>query len=219
MAEKPRFERPTTPKEEHELVLDRNKYLLEYIARQNEEHTYDDLTRLKNRKFFERELDQALKMVRGEINEKRKGVEPLKEISIISIDIDNFKMVNDTLGHPAGDEVLRSIAKLLTASVRETDTVARLGGEELMILMREAGEGDATHEAEKLRKKIEQMTFRDYSELKITASFGVISSKSSTDSKILCEMVDKALYAAKCAGRNRVETYKEDKKEDKNKDI
>ena len=189
--------------------LKNERALLEWhIEYLEEQHGIDSLTGAKNRKTFERELDQALKMVRGEINEKRKGAEPLKEISIISIDIDNFKMVNDTLGHPAGDEVLRSIAKLLTASVRETDTVARFGGEELMILMQEAGEGDATHEAEKLREKIEQMTFRDYPELKVTASLGVISSKSSTDSKILCEMVDKALYAAKRAGRNRVEVYK-----------
>lgn len=169
----------------------------------------DQLTGASNRTVFERELEQVLKIIRGEIEEHRAGGKSLKEVSLISIDIDHFKEVNDTLGHPVGDEVLRGIVALLMKSVRETDTVARVGGEELMVLMPGADEEIAAREAEKLRAKIEQMTFNTYPELKVTASFGIISSNSSTDAKSLYERVDKALYAAKRGGRNRVEIYKE----------
>lgn len=167
----------------------------------------DQLTGASNRATFERELEQALKIIRGEVEEHRAIGKSLKEISIISIDIDHFKEVNDTLGHPAGDEVLRGIVALLMKSVRETDTVARVGGEELMVLMPGADDKTASREAEKLRMEIEKMTFKTYPSLKVTASFGVISSKSSTDAKTLYELVDKALYTAKHGGRNRVEVY------------
>lgn len=184
-----------------------NMMLKERIDHLERQLGIDQLTGASNRDTFERELEQALKIIRGEVEEHRASGKSLKEISIISIDIDHFKEVNDTLGHPAGDEVLRGIVSLLMKSVRETDTVARVGGEELMVLMPGADEGVALREAEKFRAKIEQMTFSTYPELKVTASFGVISSKSSTDAKTLYELVDKALYAAKHGGRNRVEVY------------
>ena len=182
------------------------KERIEYLEKQA---GIDQLTGASNRMVFERELEQALKIIRGEVEEHRASGKSLSVGSIISIDIDHFKEVNDTLGHPAGDEVLRGIVSLLMKSVRETDTVARVGGEELMVLIPGADEGVALREAEKLRVKIEELSFHSYPELKVTASFGVISSKNSTNAKILYELVDKALYAAKRGGRNRVEIYKE----------
>ena len=177
------------------------------LEERDAQHGVDHLTGLKTLKVFERELDQSLKMIRGEIKEHRAGADPLKEISLISIDIDHFKQINDTLGHPAGNEVLKKISTLLMESVRETDIVARVGGEELMVLLHSADQVFATQKAEELRMEVEQLAFDAYPELKVTASFGVISSSDSTDAKTLFEHADKALYAAKRGGRNRVEAY------------
>lgn len=162
----------------------------------------DHLTGLKNLRFFEQALEQSLKIIRGEMEEKRE--KPFKELSLISIDIDHFKRVNDTLGHQAGDEVLQRVSGLLLESVRGSDIVARVGGEELMVLMRGADMHAAVRHAEELRRKIEKARFDNSPELKVTASFGVASSRSSTDAKTLRESVDKALYAAKQGGRNKV---------------
>ena len=193
-----------------EEVQDAQIGLLEWeLEERDRQQGIDHLTGASTRKFFEQELDQSLKLIRGEIQEKREGVEPLKEVSLISIDIDHFKRVNDTLGHPAGDEVLRRVSALLMESVRESDIVARVGGEELMVLMRGANAAAAAHLAEKLRVKIAELVFDEHPELKVTASFGVVSSDDSTDANTLYEHADKALYAAKRGGRDRVEVYTE----------
>ncbi|MBI5405982.1 GGDEF domain-containing protein [Candidatus Kaiserbacteria bacterium] len=209
MGERPKFERPTTPEEEHELVLERSKYLLDYIADQDERHEFEHLTGLKTRKVFERELDGALKIIRGEIREKRMHTEPLKEVSLILIDLDHFKRVNDTLGHSAGDEVLRKVSEVLIESERASDTAARFGGEELIVLMPGASVEAAVRHAEDVRSKIEQLTFDQYPGLKVTASFGVVSSESSIDAKMLLKLADEALYRAKNGGKNRVEVHTE----------
>ena len=207
MGEKnPKFEQPTTPEEELKLVLDRSEYLLKHIQEQNEQIDIDDLTKLKSRKVFKHELEQSLKMVRGELR-PRSGAESYKEASLIYIDIDYFKQVNDTFGHSAGDEVLKKISELLRESVREADIAARFGGEELIVLLRGADEKFAAQKAEELRAKVEQLTFPAHPELKVTASFGVVSSNSSTKAEELYNYVDKALYVAKRGGRNRVEIY------------
>ena len=169
----------------------------------------DSLTGASNRGAFNSELEQSLKLVRGEIGEHRKGIEPLEKISLVMLDLDHFKNINDTLGHPAGDEVLREVSKLLLGSVRETDMVARYGGEEFIILLRNVDQLFAAQKAEELRAAVEKTAFDAYPDLKVTASFGVISSKASTDAKILCKQVDKMLYKSKETGRNRVEEYTE----------
>jgi FOG: GGDEF domain len=89
-------------------------------------------------------------------------------------------------------------------SVRETDIVARVGGEEFVVLMRGADESVAARDAEDFRMKISQMEFENYPDLQVTASFGVSSSESSQLAKDLYEKADKALYEAKRSGRNRV---------------
>ena len=205
MGEIPKFERPSNDKEDLDLTLERSNYLLEHIAKQDEMLKIEPLTQLKNRETFLRELEQALRMVRREVEERRSG--PHNGISLIYIDLDRFKEVNDTFGHPAGDEVLQKIAALLMESVRATDTVARLGGEELAVLMHGADTQTAAQHAEELRANIEQMTFDADPRLKVTASFGIVSSKDSTDAKELYDLGDKALYKAKENGRNRVEIY------------
>lgn len=185
--------------------LENEKGLLEWhIEYLEEQHGIDPLTGVKNRRVFDHELDQSLKLIRGEMPEKRTHGEPLKEISLILVDLDHFKNINDTYGHPVGDEVLQRVSALLMSSVRSTDIVARLGGEEFVVLLRGADETVAARDAEDFRAKISQMTFDKRPDLNVTASFGVISSKSSQDARSLYEGADRALYAAKEGGRNRV---------------
>lgn len=206
------FELTPSPIErpEREMSIEELREELEYLR----QHVgIDPLTGAFNRFRFDPKLEQSLKLIRGDIEQHRAGVEPLSEISLIMLDLDYFKKVNDTFGHSTGDEVLRKVSALLMDSVRETDMVARYGGEEFMIFLRGADEMVAADHAEKLRAKIEQMMFDTQPELKITASFGVVSSKSSTDAETLKKLVDSALYKAKSGSRNRVEVHTENEHE------
>mgnify|MGYP001577035004 FL=1 len=190
--------------------------ILENEKKEREEaYSIEPLTRLKTRQAFWDEFTYSLEMIRGEVMEQRKGVEPIKEVSVVMIDLDHFKAVNDTFGHPAGDEVLRKISALLIESVRPTDTVARFGGEELIVLMRDTDIQVAARQVEKIREKIQNLTFDAYPTLKVTASFGIASSTTSTNPETLVAQADKALYEAKGDkdpegnGRNRVRVYNE----------
>ena len=181
-----------------------NTLLKERIKHLESQLGIDQLTGTNNRGVFESELERPLKIIRGETEEHRATTERLKEVSLIFVDLDHFKQINDTYGHPAGDEVLRKVSAFLMDSVRETDIVARVGGEEFVVLMHGADESVAARDAENFRMKISQMEFEKYPKLQVTASFGVSSSKSSQSPKDLYEKADKALYEAKRAGRNRV---------------
>jgi len=214
MGEKPRFERPATLEEEHELVLDRSKYLLEHIAKQEEQLGIDGLTGLKNRKEFENELEKSLRAIRaGEEWRRRAGSEPLKEISLVFIDLDNFKQVNDTHGHLAGDNALKKVAEVLKKSVREADVVARFGGDEFYVLLLRANEKDGRAVADKIQTNLKNDP--RLNELNVTASIGVSSSDASNpiDSTTLITRADEAAYTAKRCGRDRVEAYKKNENE------
>ena len=193
--------------EEVKKLTAENELLKEQIERLEDHVGIDGLTGTSTRRIFEHELDTLLKIIRGEIQENREGQKVIREISLIFVDLDHFKRVNDTYGHSVGDVVLKQVAALLMSSVRETDTVARVGGEEFVVLLRGAGEEFAARDAEKFRTRIEQFSFPDIPALKVTASFGVCSSKNSTEAKALYECADKALYKAKRGGRNRVVVY------------
>lgn len=214
MGEKLKFSSPpTTLEEENKLLADRNTYLLEYIK----EHLDTDLlTDLKNRKTFESELEKSLKAIRAEAERlksnnpeplKRSGSEPLRQLAVIFIDLDNFKQVNDMRGHQEGDEVLKKVAKILKESVRESDLVARFGGDEFYILLPRADEMSGKAIADKILMNIEEDSVLN--EFGISASIGVSSADvlnlvRSTD---LIAHADEAMYAAKKAGKNRVEVY------------
>ena len=200
-----------TPESEQEALKQRveqlegeNTLLKERIKHLESQLGIDQLTGTSNRGVFENELERSLKIIRGETEEHRSTAEHHKEVSLIFVDLDHFKQINDTYGHPAGDEVLRKVSALLMDSVRETDIVARVGGEEFVVLMRGADESVAARDAEDFRMKISQMEFENYPDLQVTASFGVSSSESSQLAKDLYEKADKALYEAKRSGRNRV---------------
>lgn len=158
----------------------------------------DALTGLRNPRFFDPYLEQELEAA-------RRDQQPL---SLVMIDLDHFKAFNDAHGHPAGDEALRTFARVVGSSLRASDVAARYGGEEFIVALRHAGLDEATLVAEKLRAAVEQMVVElgpgRYA--RITASFGVASTENhAQDQKSLVAMADAALYRAKEAGRNRVE--------------
>ena len=120
-------------------------------------------------------------------------------------DVDDFKRFNDAHGHQAGDEVLRSIAKLLRRRVRDMDLVARYGGEEFAVILPGTTLDDASKAALRACTAIEETHFRhDGQDLHVTASFGVAEVPGSRDGAALVGRADQALYAAKSGGRNRV---------------
>ena len=201
MGESPKFERPTTLEEEHELTLERSNYLIEQLG-------IDLLTGLKNRKSFEDELERSLKTIStGTEGHHRSGGEPLRELSLLFIDLDNFKQVNDKLGHQAGDDVLKRVAGILTNSIRESDAVARFGGDEFYVLLPRANEHHAMSIAEKIRTNL--MKDSELNELGVTASIGIrsVNASNTTDQKTLINHADAAAYIAKHNGKNQIETH------------
>jgi len=157
----------------------------------------DQLTGLANRRAF----DEAFTKMISETD--RFG----GSSALVLLDIDFFKKVNDTHGHEAGDRVLVELGRALSEARRTTDFVARLGGEELALLLPQTDTAGAMEVAERLRHRVAEMRVKTSAgELQITASFGVVvySARSGT-SNGLFERADKALYAAKRGGRNRVE--------------
>jgi len=159
---------------------------------------YDPLTDLPNRRLLE-------KLIKLEYSSmQRYGHETV----IVILDIDDFKNINDTYGHPVGDNMLRQMSDLLKNNVRESDTVARFGGEEFIILMPKTSVEEGYVFAERLRKLIMEKSFTiGPITLRITSSFG-ISSMRDIKSQTLEDyyfLADKALYLAKQRGKNRVE--------------
>lgn len=159
---------------------------------------YDPLTRIYNRHFFTEIIEKEFKMVSRYNHES----------AIIFLDIDNFKRINDNYGHLLGDQVLMEMGELLKANIRETDTLARFGGEEFIILAPQTSLVGSVELAEKLRELISKHPFlADDNRIHITASFGValLEVFASRGIEYSLDQVDKALYKAKNNGKNRVE--------------
>ncbi|MEO6447347.1 MAG: sensor domain-containing diguanylate cyclase [Gemmatimonadaceae bacterium] len=154
--------------------------------------TIDALTGLKNRRAFEERLME-------EVARLRRNDAP---VSLLMIDIDHFKAFNDTFGHPRGDEVLRTVARLLSRSIRDTDLAARYGGEEFAIILPQTDREGALQMGERLRAAIELAT---WTERGITISVGVATPGPMTATvDDLIDLADRALYRSKELGRNRV---------------
>jgi diguanylate cyclase (GGDEF)-like protein len=158
--------------------------------------TTDQLTGLANRWTFDEEL--ALEWRRAE----RVG-DPL---ALVLVDIDNFKTINDTQGHQGGDEVLRKVGEVLTASVRQVDLVARYGGEEFAVIVPETDLDGALDLAERLREALEnhEMELENGASLSVTASFGAAVKGDLAGGEKLVAAADRELYEAKHSGKNRV---------------
>lgn len=175
--------------------LDRvRRMLVEQNAELREYAIVDDLTGLRNRRYLQRTLGY-------EVERRRRYRRPL---SFVLLDIDHFKSVNDTRGHPFGDQVLRTVARTIQAVLRKADVAARYGGEEFAIVLPETPSAGARHVAERLRTLVEAA---DTEGVRVTVSLGVVTVEGewSGDDKALVEATDRQLYAAKHAGRNRVE--------------
>jgi len=159
--------------------------------------SHDGLTGLYNHKAFQERLVEEVERA------ERYG----HSVALLMLDIDHFKQINDTHGHPAGDAVLRMIADLMSSHVRPSDHVARYGGEEFTILLPHATQSGALTSAERLRRTIETRAVQVTKEvmLKVTVSIGVaVFPDDALSADKLISAADDALYAAKQAGRNRV---------------
>jgi len=158
----------------------------------------DELTGLKNRRAF---FEQAKRT----LEQARRFRHP---VSVVMMDIDHFKMINDSHGHAFGDKVLQAVANVLQKAMREIDVVARIGGEEFALVLPETPLEDIGCLAERLRSEIEDLVVANGGEkIKITASFGVASCTDGRgDIDTLLTDADDALYVAKKAGRNQVKT-------------
>lgn len=157
--------------------------------------TRDGLTGLLNHRTFQENLEQALAR-------SRRQNQPL---TLLLCDIDHFKQVNDTYGHPCGDEVLRRVSSVLTQEARCTDLVARYGGEEFAIIMEATDPTGAFQVAERIRNAIAaQVVMTEKGSLKVTLSAGLATFPSdASDRADLIKRTDGALYQAKNSGRNR----------------
>lgn len=157
----------------------------------------DGMTGLFNRSFMEVALDREL----------HRAARQNKELALMMVDIDHFKQFNDTFGHEAGDVVLREVAENLRLGVRSEDIVCRFGGEEFVIILPEISPASALERGELLRQKIESLAVRYHGQplRQVTVSVGLaLSTRASDASDDLLRTADRAMYAAKRQGRNRV---------------
>ncbi|MEE8574155.1 MAG: GGDEF domain-containing protein [Thermodesulfobacteriota bacterium] len=161
-----------------------------------EDFSFDELTQVYNRKAGTEKLEEAF--------ERRQ--ESRKDISLAIVDADNFKMVNDSYGHQAGDHVLRIIAKTIQHQIRTHDIVFRYGGEEFLIIMPNTSEEEASIPLERLRENLASMVITyEGKQIKTSVSIGV-SATLEIDEKAddVISRADQALYRAKNSGKNRV---------------
>lgn len=155
----------------------------------------DGLTGTLTRRAFREEADKLISL----------AVRHQHDLSCIVLDVDHFKRINDTYGHPAGDEVLKAVASACQSNLRASDLFGRLGGEEFAVMLPHVDTRGALTAAEKLRAAIAAETIHgDFDPLAVTASFGISSLSTNTrDSATLLAQADAAMYLAKAAGRNR----------------
>lgn len=157
----------------------------------------DPLTGLYNRRYATQHM--------GKIVERAQ--ESGGEFTVMMMDLDRFKAINDTYGHDAGDTVLKEFSRRLQENIRGVDLVARIGGEEFLVVMPDTGQDIAKRVSERLRKAVESVPFvtKSGENLNITVSIGVaMGSPSDCDADALMKRADQALYAAKAEGRNLV---------------
>lgn len=167
--------------------------------RMEEMATTDGLTGLPNHRTFQARLAEML--MRAQRHEK--------PVSVVLTDIDKFKSVNDTYGHPIGDQVLKRVAKVVAQQVRKVDIVARYGGEEFAIVLEETDGAGAKLLCERVREEVAaQVMNSDKGAFRVTLSLGIASyPDDGMEQALLIERADQALYAAKQGGRNRSVRY------------
>jgi diguanylate cyclase (GGDEF)-like protein/PAS domain S-box-containing protein len=163
---------------------------------------HDVLTHLPNRTLFDDRLTQAISLA------ERQG----KQLAVLFVDVDQFKRINDTLGHGVGDKLLRSVAGRLTACIRRTDTVSRLGGDEFLILLSQVEHAeDAAVTARKILRAIASPHIVDNKSLDVNVSIGGSTYPADgQDAESLVRQADVAMYEAKQHGRNSYQSFRAD---------
>ena len=197
----------------------------EEAKKHKEISTIDELTQIHNRRAFIDFLSKELAKLRVQHLELKKLLDKPLSLSMMMVDIDFFKKVNDTYGHLAGDTVLRDVARIIKKEMRDNDRVFRYGGEEFAVLMTDTGTESALIGAERLRAKVERHSFpvdiHGKKKIKLTISIGIahvdgpkLVANKVTDMMIprLIGHADEALYKAKRNGRNMVLAWGGDKK-------
>lgn len=156
----------------------------------------DPLTGALNRRALELRLRREWRAA------KRRG----SALAVLAVDLDNFKPINDTYGHPAGDAVLRELADVMRMTVRDTDVIARVGGDEFVLLLPDTGWQGAITLAERLRRHVDEQTFAGEQRIPLTISIGIALARGADDVRAtdLLEEADRSLYRAKTSGRNRI---------------
>ncbi len=186
--------------QEYHQAIDKLKFAQEELKKSNDvlykASITDDLTGLYNR-------GHIIKLLSGLIE---RGSQP-KGISIIMMDIDHFKKINDTYGHKVGDLVLTKISASIREHFRNTDFIGRIGGEEFLILMPDTKLEVACNRAENIRKYIEGLKW-DYAQLHVTISGGIYDSSEYESCNTVLNNADIALYQAKSSGRNLIKSYR-----------
>ena len=186
---------------QYNLVLEekiklRTKELLETQVKLQEQAHRDPLTNLYNRRHFNEVSGSLFSM-------SRRGNSPL---SILMIDIDDFKKINDTYGHHVGDLVIKSLSNIFLNTIRQSDIAIRYGGEEFLLLLTNTNSNNAHVIAEKLRKHVQNTTIKNFntSDLNFTISLGLAEvKKDDTTIDVAMQNADKALYIAKETGKNK----------------
>jgi len=177
------------------LVVQDVTELVAYEQALQDMNMHDGLTGVHNRRYLDHRLDVELERFR------RYG----RPLSVLLLDVDHFKAVNDRHGHTVGDVVLKGVAAALVARVRKSDLVARYGGEEFCCLLPETPREGALREAERLREAVAAVRHAGAEgELSVTVSIGVAEAATGDAAEVLLRRADAGLYEAKRTGRNRV---------------
>lgn len=169
-----------------------NKEIMEVNQKLKIASETDEMTGLYNRRYIMNLLEDCMQ-----------NHASLQYITLIMIDIDHFKSINDTYGHSFGDEVIKSICSVISSNLRKTDKIGRIGGEEFLIVMPDIDKNDAELKAEILRELVAAIEWPN-DELEVTISCGVYSFSSDETIDVALEQVDLRLYKAKELGRNMV---------------
>ncbi|WAU76524.1 GGDEF domain-containing protein [Acinetobacter sp. TR3] len=158
----------------------------------------DPLTNVMNRRSISNHLE-------------RLHQQPNQLYSIVLLDLDHFKNINDHFGHSVGDQVLVNVAKCLANNLRDRDMIGRFGGEEFILLLPNTTPAQAQNVAERCRLAISELQFtsEDHQEFSISASFGISSTLSADEPHLIISQADQALYAVKASGRNQVKIFTE----------
>ncbi|MEK7548968.1 MAG: GGDEF domain-containing protein [Patescibacteria group bacterium] len=175
------------------------KKLKKEISRLSSLVDYDFLTGLYNRQGFVREAEKFFDELRGEANKKERRKIAFKNFSVIFVDLDNLKVINDKYGHKAGDRALKAAARIFKNSIRHFDIIGRWGGDEFVIGLIGVGEKEALEVAQKMKKNLKLRKINGFG---LSASFGIITAINKQRENILnlyelIERADMAMYEAK----------------------